>query len=245
MNWNEVAQRITPYIVKIETPQGYGTGYLCLYNDSMSFCGIATAYHVVSHADQWQEPIRVINQHSNTTAFLKESDRIIFADMGKDSAVILFPTSQLQLPKELIQLRPIDDRLPIGVEVGWLGYPGIVNTLCFFSGSVSAIQQHSYLIDGVAIPGVSGGPVLFSHATEGVQVVGSITAYMRQTGETLPGLSVARDVSHFHAIVSQIKSLDEARKKRAEEAKKEAAPAQETKPEPEASSATAARRAKN
>jgi len=32
MNWDQVVQKVTPYIVKIETPTGYGTGFLSFYN---------------------------------------------------------------------------------------------------------------------------------------------------------------------------------------------------------------------
>jgi hypothetical protein len=146
--------------VRIETPAGHGTGFLCFYNDNRAFCGIATAHHVVAHADQWQQPIRINHYHSNTTVFLKESDRVIWADSVKDSAVILISTGQLNFPEAPIQLIPSDRRLPIGREVGWLGYPAIAPyTMCFFSGSVSAFQEwrNAYLIDGVAINGVSGG----------------------------------------------------------------------------------------
>jgi hypothetical protein len=88
--------------------------------------------------------------------------------------------------------------LPIGAEVGWLGFPAIAQyTLCFFSGNVSAWQEwrNAYLIDGVAINGVSGGPVIYSTPTDGVQIVGCISAYRanRATGEALPGLSIAQD----------------------------------------------------
>jgi hypothetical protein len=224
MDWNEIVQKVTPYVVKIETPSGYGTGFLCFYNERRTFCAIATAYHVIAHADEWQEPIRIHHHASNTVAFLKEDDRLIFWDRQKDSAVMLLQIAKLELPETLIQLRPIENRLPIGCEVGWLGYPSVTETLCFFAGSVSAFQdwRHAYLIDGVAITGVSGGPVLYSHPTDGVQIVGSITAYMsnRARGES-PGLSVAQDVSHFHEVAATVKSMDEARKKKAEEAEKE------------------------
>src|SRR6266566_5286395 len=146
MNWNEIAQKVTPYVVKIETPDGHGTGFLCLLNENRTFCGIATAHHVIRHADYWQEPMRIIHHHSSSAAFLQEDERIIFPDSGKDSAVILFPASKLQFPEALIPLRPMDDRLPIGAEVGWLGYPGIIRTLCFFSGNISAARKDSYLI---------------------------------------------------------------------------------------------------
>jgi len=42
MNWDEIVAKITPYIVKIETPQGHGTGFLRMYNEDRSMCGIAT-----------------------------------------------------------------------------------------------------------------------------------------------------------------------------------------------------------
>ena len=52
-----------------------------------------------------------------------------------------------------------------------IGFPTIEPyKLCFFSGSISAGRDDdsAYLIDGVAINGVSGGPVFYLEATEGV-----------------------------------------------------------------------------
>lgn len=86
-----------------------------------------------------------------------------------------------------------------------------------FAG-ISATQdwRNAYLIDGVAINGVSGGPVIYSTQADGVQIVGSISAYSanRATGETLPGLSVAQDVSHFQEIASRVRSIDEANRQK-------------------------------
>jgi hypothetical protein len=223
MAWNTVVEKITPYIVKIETPQGHGTGFLCLYNESRGMCGIATAHHVVAHvvahAEQWQEPIRIRHSPSDKPAFLTEADRVILIDDPRDSAVILFHPRKLELPEQLIPLLPLTTRLPIGADIGWLGYPSIdPQTLCFFSGSVSAWHdaRRAYLIDGVAINGVSGGPVVYSTPADGVQIVGSISAYManRATGGTLPGLCVAQDVSHFHDIAAFVKSLDDAKREK-------------------------------
>jgi hypothetical protein len=28
MNWNEIVDRVTPFIVRIETPDGHGTGFV-------------------------------------------------------------------------------------------------------------------------------------------------------------------------------------------------------------------------
>lgn len=219
MNWNSIVEKMTPYIVKIETPKGHGTGFLCLYNHDRTFFGIATARHVVRHADEWQQPMRLLHFPSSTTAFLKESERIIFPDTDTDSAVILVHSGQLQLPETPIPLLPNSVSLAIGTEVGWLGFPGLApSTLCFFSGMISARQEwrHAYLIDGVAMGGVSGGPVVYSTETEGVQIIGTISAYMtsRAAGDILPGLSFARDVSHFHDTISEIRSMDEAREQK-------------------------------
>ncbi len=69
MKWESIVEKISPYIVKIETQDGHGTGFLYLYNEDKSWCGIATALHVVDYADEWQLPIRILN--NNSSAFLK------------------------------------------------------------------------------------------------------------------------------------------------------------------------------
>jgi hypothetical protein len=90
----------------------------------------------------------------------------------------------------------------------------------FFSGNVSAVWnfRNAYLIDGVAINGVSGGPVVYSPDASGdnVQIVGAISAYRanRATGEALPGLSIAQDVAHFQAMLSHVRTLEEAEHRR-------------------------------
>lgn len=242
MNWNEVVERITPSIVKIETPRGHGTGFLCFYNDSKTLCGIATANHVLEHEHNWQEPIRIHHFPSNGTVLLRNENRVIFPDQFRDSAVIVITTGLLDLPQQTVPLLPTENRLPIGMEVGWLGFPGIdEDALCFFSGAVSAWRdfRKAYLIDGVAINGISGGPVVYFHPEDGVQVVGAITAYRanRLTGETLPGLSVAQDVSHFHDIIAHIRSIEEAKKNQEPAQQQQAAgpsaPAPIARPNPE------------
>jgi hypothetical protein len=64
MNWGNAIAEISPHVVKIETPNGYGTGFLAFYNHNKEWCGIATAAHVVSYADEWQQPIRIKNDAS-------------------------------------------------------------------------------------------------------------------------------------------------------------------------------------
>ena len=240
MNWNDIVTRVTPYIVGIDTPDGdgYGTGFLCFYNPTKTLVGIATAHHVIAHAEEWQHPIRLRHFPTKKSEFLKEGDRVIFSDEKTDSAVILMTVEHLDLPETPIPLLPISIPLNVGTEVGWLGYPSVaVSTLCFFSGIVSAWQdwRHSYLLDGEAISGVSGGPVLYSHTVDGPQIVGTVSAYI--SNKTTPGLAMAHDMTHFHAIINHVKDLHEAReRKRAQEEeqarKQPAQPEQETEPTP-------------
>ncbi len=220
MNWDQVVKKVSPHVVKIETPSGHGTGFLLLHNDTHTWCGIATAEHVVSYADDWQQPIKIYPQ-SGAHLFLRPENRVIYRDWKTDSAVILFFKGELQLPEISIALLPMGQLIDIGAEVGWLGFPSLApHSLCFFSGNISAMQgyRNAYLIDGVAINGVSGGPVLYLTETDGVQIVGTVSAYSanRATGEALPGLAIAQDVSHFHDVANHVHSIDEANRKKAE-----------------------------
>ena len=85
MNWDRAINVISPHVVKISTPTGYGTGFLSFYNHDGKWCGIATAAHVVSHADEWQQPIRITHPHSKTAAFKTEPERVIMLDHRTDS----------------------------------------------------------------------------------------------------------------------------------------------------------------
>src|SRR5262245_37403245 len=220
-DWNQVVKKVTPHVVRIDTPVGHGTGFIYMYNENRDICGIATALHVVTHADQWRQPIRIFQPSSERVAFLNAGERVVFPEWNKESAAVVIPYRDLEFPEEPIPLFPTETPLGIGVEVGWLGFPAIeANTLCLFSGSVSARQDHrnAYLIDGVAINGVSGGPVVYSDGVDDVRIVGTVSAYQanRATGEALPGLLIAQDVSHFHAVLKHVKSIDEAQRKQAE-----------------------------
>lgn len=219
MNWDQVVKNVAPHILKIETPSGHGTGFIFMYNDTKTWCGVATAEHVIAHADDWQQPIKIHHPDTGGTIILKSEERAIYRDAKTDSAVILFFKDSLQLPEVTKALFPMGKLIDIGSEVGWLGFPCVApHTLCFFSGNISARQdfRNAYLIDGVAINGISGGPVLHLTETDGVQIVGIISAYTanRANGEALPGLSIAQDVSHFHDVINHISSIDEANKRK-------------------------------
>lgn len=213
IEWHTIVDLVTPHVVRIWTPEGSGTGFLVSASKSTPFCAIATAAHVVNHAHYWEEPIRIEHQASGKTLLLREVDRAILRDESKDTAAILFERRDLVLPSEPLTLCDKDKHFKAGVEIGWLGFPAIPKaSLCFFSGRISSwlSADDAYLVDGVAINGVSGGPAF---TLWGGMLAGVVSAYIpnRQSGEVLPGLAVVRGVSQFHDVAQSLRTLDEAK----------------------------------
>jgi len=218
--WHEAVDLITPYIVKISSPIGSGTGFLFAYSGNRATCGIATAGHVVNHPHQWHQPIRMRHFLSGEEVFLKEEDRAIVLDAELDTAAIVLPKPAMPLPEDLIALAPEGMYLKQGVELGWVGFPVVSpQNLCFFSGRISAYlnEDEVYLVDGVAINGVSGGPAFTLNASGGITLAGVISAYVpnRATGEPLPGVCMVTDVSQLQVVVATFKSFDEAKEQEA------------------------------
>jgi len=240
MSWPSACKKVGDYIVKIDTPDGSGTGFFFAYNENRTLVAVATALHVISEAHDWRRPIKIRRVRANQEIFLPFADRVVLIDYMRDSAAILFDAKALDAPKVMLTLAPRDKYRAPGSRLSWGGYPGIAgDTLCFFQGSVSAFNQHndSYYIDGVAINGVSGGPVFDEEFKENPTVIiGIVAAYFvnRQRGETLPGFSVAHDVTHLHDTIASLKDVDEGKKKEQktrEEQTKEAVTPDERAPE--------------
>ena len=216
LSWQEAIEIIEPHVVKIDTPRGSGTGFLFAYAESKLLCGIATAAHVVAESDRWQEPIRIQHFISKEEKLLKEKDRIIRLDLKLDTAVILFAKNKIPFPENTLTFVPKGKRLKVGNEIGWVGFPSVSpKNLCFFSGKISSWLEESkiYLVDGVAINGVSGGPTFYIDA-KGIKLIGSVSAYLPNRVGATPGLSIISSVGHFQAVIKTIKDLDEAKKKK-------------------------------
>jgi hypothetical protein len=216
MNWEQAIAEVSARVVHVECPNSSRTGFLAFYNADGSWCAIATAAHVVSYADNWQQPIRIKNELGSIT--LQPDSRVVYIDQLRDSAVVFFFKHNLQIPQEPIKLRPLNSPCNTGTPLGWLGYPAIApNTLCFFSGRVSATHpsNRAYFVDGVAIHGVSGGPVFHveGKGKDGhAEIIGAISSYIPNlsTGQSLPGLLLSTDVSQFHAAAQSVKNMDDA-----------------------------------
>ena len=233
LQWSDAVEIIQPHVVRISTPRGSGSGFLISNGHNNAVCGIATAAHVVDHAHYWEEPIRIDHVSSGKSLVIRRDDRAIFLDLNRDTAAVLFNRGDLPFPADALPLGPKGMFLKVGNEIGWLGFPAIPTAnLCFFAGTISAWveNQSAYLVDGVAINGVSGGPAfhVLDAANKQVIVMGVVSAYVpnRATGEVLPGLSVVRHVEQFHELAPTFASLDQA--------KEAEPPAEQPPPKPEA-----------
>jgi hypothetical protein len=212
--WYEAVDALRPRMIRIATPVGTGSGFLLPWQSKTGLCAVATASHVIDHAFYWEQPVRLDQIAIGKSVLVRQEQRAIFSDSKLDTAVIVFEASLIQPPEGELSFVPEEKYLRVGNEVGWLGFPAITPSLCFFSGRISAWREEekAYLIDGVAINGVSGG-VVFSLREDEPMVVGVVSAYVpnRATGEVLPGLAIARDVSYLHQQATNFASLDEAR----------------------------------
>lgn len=214
LEWYEAVDALTPRMVRIATPVGTGSGFLLPWPSKSGLCAVATAAHVVDHAFYWEQPIRLDHVEFGASVLVRQDQRAIFSNAALDTAVVVFESGSIQPPEGNLAFVPEEKYLRVGNEVGWLGFPAITPSLAFFSGRISAWRENekAYLIDGVAINGVSGG-VVFSLGAKEPMVVGVVSAYVpnRATGEVLPGLAIARDVSYLHQQATNFASLDEAR----------------------------------
>ena len=217
--WRKAVDIIKPHVLKIRTPSGFGTGFLCAYTEDKKICAIATAAHVVDDSFLWEKPIRINHYSSGVTKLLRVNDRIIWFDPNLDTAVILFfpkeEKDELPLPKKALPFISEEKHLKVGEELGWVGFPVVSSqNLCFFNGRNSCWLKKSrtYLIDGVAINGVSGGPAFYT-TTKEVKIIGSVSAYLPNRAGSTPGLAMISDVDQYLDVIKTIKDWEEAKKR--------------------------------
>lgn len=215
--WVRVANAVRNSVVLIETPSGRGTGFVVQPPPGSPHQAVITAHHVIDHALNWREPIKITHFPSNKQAFLDINARAINPNPGRDQALIQFSANDLPLPKNDVAILPGGKRINEGVQAGWLGFPAVAPfNLCFFAGHISAWLEpdEAYLVDGVAINGVSGGPAFYEDENSKIWIIGLVTEYRPNlaTGNILPGVSLIRSTNplmQFYATLG--KQLEEAK----------------------------------
>jgi hypothetical protein len=197
LRWDEAVDRVSPSVYRLYAGRFAGTGFLIgLGRDPKNgdyYATIATAWHVLAALPGTTDELEIVSA-DRKTVFTSAADQVGFYPLGDaryDTGLIVLRTGmRLADEKELLPLFPHDCVLARGADIGWLGFPGITEPeLCFFHGHVSGYLNDppTYLVDGVAINGVSGGPAFDNRA----HVIGLVSAYMPNKVDestTLPGL---------------------------------------------------------
>ena len=89
MSWHKQQDSLQPYLIRIETQGGSGTGFHFAYNPDESLAAIATAAHAENDAHEWKQPIKLIHHATGEVAFVTEDMRAVLVDNQLDSATIL------------------------------------------------------------------------------------------------------------------------------------------------------------
>jgi len=169
----------------------------------------------------WEQPF-YISQPDGDPIRLDPDQRRIKPNLNqRDSAAILIRRDALVLPDKCLSLWDFRREIPVGSEIGWLGFPSIVDQYftqpSFFSGIISNVHKDfgQFTIDGVAISGVSGGQFLQIGKARPV-VMGTISSYFSSRIETSegvqssPGLAISNDVSVFVPEITELNGFNKA-----------------------------------
>ncbi len=213
--WASALSEVRKYVYLIETPRATGTGFLLSPDIHGHFLAIATAFHTISQAHKWREPLKITHIASGKDVFLEYSDRFVFEDARKDIALIVVFNNRIEHQKQRLRSIPDDRVLREGVQIGWCGFPCVApRILCFFTGYVSAWlpDEEAYLVDGVAINGVSGGPVFRLIDDEQPSLIGLVTEYRPNlsNGSPLPGVSLVRAISSISPLARLLREAEAA-----------------------------------
>jgi hypothetical protein len=215
--WVIAAERVSKVVFRLEGDPYSGTCFAVSCAETRNTPGhvfmFATAYHVVK------------NRKPGSLLRLTSSDETIVVDSTTsdisvvppslpeyDIALVFVKSSDPLIPRDhLLPLLDYEYYPPRGAELGWLGYPIVAwPQLCFFRGSLSGYlpAPPAYLIDGVSINGVSGGPAFNQ---DGV-IFAAVQSYIPNCiagNITLPGLMGAVPISDLSRWMTRnLKTID-------------------------------------
>jgi hypothetical protein len=196
-SWEETISKIEPLVYQVRAGDALGTAFVIGMSgprDGGRHLSLVTAWHVVKDVVTTDASLDLIDFKGTAISTLSNGPMTIcpIGPAECDSALMIVPTREPLLNPDALFPMPLRTMLARGAELGWLGFPGLVYPeLCFFKGVVSGHREDPsiYLVDGVAINGVSGGPAFDRNGL----MVGLVSSYVpnrRGDGATLPGLLI-------------------------------------------------------
>ncbi len=197
MPWDKAVDLAENVVFQIQAADSMGTCFVTSMGKTHKSVDahyiFATAWHVVKNVADSDLSI-CMKSANDKISFEAKAGHYQIIRLGSevfDTALIYLRISEEIVPqKHLLPMLDWNLQMPKGTEIGWVGFPGIAGgEFCFFKGTVSGHIKSppTYLLDGVAINGVSGGPALDSRA----HIIGLISSYIpNQVNQytTLPGL---------------------------------------------------------
>ena len=192
-NWWDIANALARQSFQIRLKKLSGTAFIVsqMIEEHASYrhyC-FATAWHVID--DVLSDGRFVMFRSHDKLAIDVDTEMVTTARLGPpefDLGLVFFRTVD--------DLLPLDEMMPLrlrtipslGESLGWYGYPGsLEHEPMFCRGSIACFktEPHSYLINGVAYPGMSGGAVADQYGW----VVGVVSEWWEDGGlPHIPGM---------------------------------------------------------
>ena len=197
MPWDKVIDRAERIVFQLVAGDSSGTCFAVSIGTSLESHSLhymfATAWHVVKDMAGSDQPIYMVAADGKTVCEAKAGCYAIFplGSEAFDTALVMVKSSEnIVSQSDLLPMFGAESQMPRGTEIGLVGFPGIVDSeFCFFKGTISGYLSSppTYLVDAVAINGVSGGPAFDNRA----QIVGLVSSYIPNRVDehtVLPGL---------------------------------------------------------
>jgi hypothetical protein len=193
--WADVIPRVERLVYQVKADAGRGTAFaisVATPSGNQHHTMFATAWHVVEGAVGNDATLDLVGKDGVLVSGLTTGPVSVYpvGPPEYDAAMIVVPTRVPLVSIVDLHAMPLETMLNRGAELGWLGYPALAAPdLCFFRGNVSGHRKDPpcYLVDGVGINGVSGGPAFDADGL----IVGMVSSYIpnqENRGLTLPGL---------------------------------------------------------
>lgn len=209
-SWEEISRRTEKIVFLVELGRTTGTCFAVSIssakNKKRKIYTFATVWHVIEKLTRSSKPIKLVTaDKSKAYEIMPDRYEVFREGPRKLDTGIIEVESEMDLVSEedLLPMLDFDEWLPRGADIAAVGFPGLAEEeFCFFRGVVSGYTKSppGYLIDGVVLNGVSGGPAV----DRGARIIGLVSSYLPNRVDrhtTLPGLTTLIPISSIRSLI--------------------------------------------